>query len=133
MAIRSSGRLRQIPTPKFPTCKIRIAGLPFRPSNNKALQFPRVACCPKMSRAIEATALFAVGCIAGGAVVYSTRRTTPASPPPQQTSTAPPPAFRRERDILVAEPVRQGLHFLTKVANGRISEIASLWESRTDS
>ena len=85
-----------------------------------------------MSRAIEAAALFAVGCIAGGAIVYSTRRTASAPPPPQQPSTAPPPALR-ERDILVAEPVRQGLYFSTKVANGRISKIASLWESRTDS
>jgi hypothetical protein len=67
-----------------------------------------------MSRAIEAAALFAVGCIAGGAVVYSTRRTDPAPPAPQQPSTTPPPALSKQRDILVAEPVRQGLAFLEK-------------------
>ena len=61
-----------------------------------------------MSRAVEAAALFAAGCIAGGALVYGTRRTAPPPPPPQQPppTTAQTPALRR--DVLVAEPVRQG-------------------------
>jgi hypothetical protein len=44
----------------------------------------------KMSRTIEAAALFAVGCIAGGAVVWSTRKSRPPPPPP------PPPTVKED-------------------------------------
>jgi hypothetical protein len=54
-----------------------------------------------MSRAIEAVTLFAVGVIAGGALVYSTRK---ALPPPSQ----PPRAPALKQDKLVGQPLSEG-------------------------
>lgn len=55
-----------------------------------------------MSRAIEAAALFAVGVVAGGAVVYSTRKTLP---PPTKT---PPPPPTVQKNVLFGQPVSEG-------------------------
>lgn len=59
-----------------------------------------------MSRAIEAAALFAVGVITGGALVYTTRKstTTPPSPRSQQPSTSP--TFRK--DVHAGEVMSEG-------------------------
>ena len=59
-----------------------------------------------MSRAIEAAALFAVGVITGGALVYTTRKstTTPPSPPSKRPST--PPTFRT--DVHTGEVMSEG-------------------------
>jgi hypothetical protein len=57
-----------------------------------------------MSRAIEAAALFAVGVIAGGAVVYGTTRSVPPPPPPAQKPQVPAP----RQDVRAGEPMAEG-------------------------
>lgn len=59
-----------------------------------------------MSRAIEAAALFAVGVLTGGAVVYSTRKPSPQPPSPPAQQQPPPPAFRK--DVITGEVVSEG-------------------------
>jgi hypothetical protein len=84
-----------------------------------------------MSRAIEAAALFAVGVIAGGAVVYSTRRTPPVPAQPPVPSTPPSvPALRK--DVITGEAMSEGqFPFLKGVDSFRNEEIASIWVSWT--
>ena len=88
-----------------------------------------------MSRVIEAAALFAVGCLAGGAIVYGTRRDVPPPPPAQQPTKAAPPALRR--DVLIAEPVKQGAYNTFSMRQyllmDRTPETAQVWESGTGS
>ena len=60
-----------------------------------------------MSRAIEAAALFTVGVIAGGALVYTTRKSPPPPPSPPATRQPPhPPTFRK--DALMGEIMSEG-------------------------
>ena len=54
-----------------------------------------------MSRAIEAAALFAVGVIAGGTLVYSTRKPYSPPPPPKQ-------AVPVAKDVAIAEAMPDG-------------------------
>ena len=57
-----------------------------------------------MSRAIEAAALFAVGVVAGGVLVYSTRKALPSSTPPLVAS-----APTLQKDVIAAgETVPEG-------------------------
>ena len=65
-----------------------------------------------MSRAIEAVALFTVGVIAGGAVVYGARKSVPPPPPPAQQP-AKVPAVRQ--DVRFGEPMAEGRFFLNSV------------------
>ena len=59
-----------------------------------------------MSRAIEAAALFAVGVLTGGAVVYSTRKPSPRPPSPPVQQQPSPPAVRK--DVITGEVVSEG-------------------------
>jgi len=59
-----------------------------------------------MSRAIEAAALFAVGVLAGGTVVYSIRKPSPRPPSPPTQQQPPPPALRK--DVITGEVVSEG-------------------------
>jgi len=61
-----------------------------------------------MSRAIEAAALFAVGVVAGGALVYSTRKSVPPAVPPPVT-----PLSRNVRKgvVVVSETVPEGCFY----------------------
>ena len=63
-----------------------------------------------MSRAIEAAALFAVGVVTGGVVVYTARNSSPTPAPP-----LPPPATQKPRqspalrkDVLAGEVMSEG-------------------------
>jgi len=55
---------------------------------------------------MEAAALFAVGVIAGGAVVYSTRKTLAPPPKPKEIPPRPgqPPSTTFRKDVILAEP-----------------------------
>ena len=59
-----------------------------------------------MSRAIEAAALFAVGVITGGALVYTTRKSTPPPPSPPSQRPSTPPTFRK--DVHAGEVMSEG-------------------------
>jgi endonuclease G, mitochondrial len=59
-----------------------------------------------MSRVIEAAALFAVGVVTGGAVVYSTTKHSPRPPSPPAQQQPPPPALLK--DVITGEVVSEG-------------------------
>jgi hypothetical protein len=82
-----------------------------------------------MSRAIEAAALFAVGVITGGVVVYTTRKALPPpSPRPQESQAPTSPTFRQ--DVVPGEIMSEGHIDSLVIANCRIEEVASIWTSR---
>ena len=58
-----------------------------------------------MSRSIEAAALFAVGVITGGVVVYTTRK---ALPPPSPRTKEEPQAPTFRQDVVVGEIISEG-------------------------
>ena len=71
-----------------------------------------------MSRTIEAAALFAVGVIAGGAVVYSTRRTPPVPAQPPVPTTPPPSVPALRKDVIAGEAMSEGQSPFLRVLTG---------------